>query len=131
MSENITRADGRAVNQVVDVTRTLINGGYQETAGYDLGIKYRLPEFSFGKIVVDWKTTYVDYLEYKRDNEAETPVDPLTLIKLIQGQPNRYKFEGATQFKFQVPMERPEDRFNTLEALLERLTPPLSKDKKD
>ncbi|PTS76003.1 TonB-dependent receptor [Stenotrophomonas sp. HMWF022] len=70
--------EGRTVNQVVDVTRTLINGGYQETAGYDLGIKYRLPEFSFGKIVVDWKTTYVDYLEYKRDNEAETPVEQHT-----------------------------------------------------
>jgi transcription-repair coupling factor (superfamily II helicase) len=55
---------------------------------------------------------------------ADTCVDPLVLIKLIQGQPNRYKFEGATLFKFQVPMERPEERFNTLEALLERLTPP-------
>jgi transcription-repair coupling factor (superfamily II helicase) len=55
---------------------------------------------------------------------ADTCVDPLTLIKLIQGQPNRYKFEGATLFKFQVPMERPEHRFDTLEALFERLTPP-------
>lgn len=54
---------------------------------------------------------------------TDTCVDPLTLIKLIQGAPNRYKFEGATLFKFQVPMERPEERFNTLEALFERLTP--------
>ncbi|EPM81961.1 transcription-repair coupling factor, partial [Pseudomonas syringae pv. actinidiae ICMP 18886] len=54
---------------------------------------------------------------------TETPVDPLTLIKLIQSQPNRYKFEGATLFKFMVPMERPEERFNTIEALFERLTP--------
>ncbi|WP_394561879.1 transcription-repair coupling factor [Aquipseudomonas alcaligenes] len=54
---------------------------------------------------------------------ADTSVDPLVLIKLIQSQPNRYKFEGATLFKFQVPMERPEERFNTLEALLERLAP--------
>ena len=53
---------------------------------------------------------------------ADTSVDPLVLIKLIQSQPNRYKFEGATVFKFQVPMERAEERFNTLEALLERLT---------
>lgn len=52
---------------------------------------------------------------------GDTCVDPLTLIKLIQAQPKRYKFEGATMFKFQVPMERPEERFNTLEALLERL----------
>ena len=55
---------------------------------------------------------------------ADTPVEPLTLIKLIQSQPSRYKFEGATVFKFLVPMERPELRFNTLEALFERLTPP-------
>ena len=54
---------------------------------------------------------------------SETPVDPLTLIKLIQRQPNRYKFEGATLFKFMVPMERPDERFNVIEALLERLTP--------
>jgi transcription-repair coupling factor (superfamily II helicase) len=54
---------------------------------------------------------------------ADTCVDPLTLIKLIQSAPKRYKFEGATLFKFQVPMERPEERFNTLEALFERLTP--------
>jgi len=52
---------------------------------------------------------------------ADTKVDPMVLIKLIQSQPKRYKFEGATAFKFQVPMERPEERFNTLEALLERL----------
>nr|WP_254621568.1 transcription-repair coupling factor [Stutzerimonas stutzeri] len=53
---------------------------------------------------------------------ADTKVDPMVLIKLIQSQPKRYKFEGATVFKFQVPMERPEERFNTLEALLERLS---------
>ena len=64
--------------QVVDVTRTLINGGYQETAGYDLGVKYRLPELSFGNILIDWKTTYVDYLEYKRDNESQTAVEQHT-----------------------------------------------------
>jgi transcription-repair coupling factor (superfamily II helicase) len=52
---------------------------------------------------------------------ANTCVDPLTLIKLIQSHPTRYKFEGATLFRLQVPMERPEERFNTLEALLERL----------
>ncbi|HLD67145.1 MAG TPA: transcription-repair coupling factor [Pseudomonas sp.] len=53
----------------------------------------------------------------------QTPVDPLTLIRLIQSQPSRYRFEGATHFKFQVPMERAEERFNTVEALFERLLP--------
>lgn len=54
---------------------------------------------------------------------ADTCVDPGVLIQLIQGQPARYKLEGGSAFKFQVPMERPEQRFATLEALLERLTP--------
>jgi transcription-repair coupling factor (superfamily II helicase) len=61
----------------------------------------------------------------------DTCVEPITLIKLIQSQPTRYKFEGATQFKFQIPMERPEERFNILESLLERLTPPNTPAKKD
>ncbi len=52
---------------------------------------------------------------------SETPVDPMVLIKLIQTQPKRYKFEGATLFKFQVPMERPDERFTTVESLLEQL----------
>ncbi|WP_181109149.1 TonB-dependent receptor plug domain-containing protein [Xanthomonas arboricola] len=78
--QNITGACDRFVRdadsgQVVDVTRTLINGGYQETAGYDFAVRYRLPEMAFGQLVVDWKTTYVDYQDYKRDNEAETPVE--------------------------------------------------------
>ncbi|MBA1189490.1 transcription-repair coupling factor [Pseudomonas entomophila] len=59
----------------------------------------------------------------KIDFEPDTPVEPITLIKLIQSQPKRYKLEGATQFRFMVSMERPDERFNTLEALFERLTP--------
>ena len=43
------------------------------------------------------------------------------LIKLIQAQPDRYKFEGATRFKFTAQMERGEERFNILESLFERL----------
>ena len=64
-----------ASGQVTDVTRTLINAGYQETAGYDFNVSYRLPETSFGRFRIDWKSTYVDYLEYKRDNEDVTPVE--------------------------------------------------------
>lgn len=63
------------LGQVVGVTRTLINGGYQETAGYDLGISYRLADTRYGNFAFNWKTTYVDYSEYKRDNEATTPVE--------------------------------------------------------
>lgn len=61
--------------QVIAVTRTLINAGYQETAGYDLAVGYKLPEFNWGKLAIDWKSTYVDYLEFKRDNLAATAVE--------------------------------------------------------
>jgi len=77
--ERFTRStEGRDVNQVDSVTRTLINGGYQETSGYDLGVRYRLPELAIGNFMIDWKTTYVDYLEYRRDNEASTPIEQST-----------------------------------------------------
>jgi len=67
-----------SVGQVTDLTRASINAGYQETAGYDLGIGYGLPETSFGKFRIDWKSTYVDYLESKRDNDPNTPIEQFT-----------------------------------------------------
>ena len=70
--DRVTR-DPENGSQVTDVTRTLINGGYQETAGYDLGIKYRLPEFSFGNIIIDWKTTYVDYRSTSATTKSRLP----------------------------------------------------------
>jgi len=51
----------------------------------------------------------------------DTCVDPIKLIKLIQSQPNHYRFEGATTFKFNVPMDDPDQRFATIEALLKEL----------
>jgi len=54
---------------------------------------------------------------------ATTCIDPMVLVKLIQTQPKRYRLEGATLFKFQIPMEQPEERFSALEALLEHLSP--------
>ncbi|QAX82035.1 transcription-repair coupling factor [Candidatus Pseudomonas adelgestsugas] len=55
--------------------------------------------------------------------EAHTPVDPSVLIQLIQDQPNRYKFEGATLFKFIMPMEYAKERFNAIETLFKQLIP--------
>jgi transcription-repair coupling factor (superfamily II helicase) len=53
---------------------------------------------------------------------GDTCVDPMRLIKLIQSQPKHYRFEGATVFKFTVPMDNPEQRFATIEALLGQLS---------
>ncbi len=60
---------------------------------------------------------YGGRLEFAND----TCVDPIRLIKLIQSQPKHYRFEGATVFKFTVPMDNPEQRFATIEALLTQL----------
>ena len=67
-------ADGNFAGQVSHMDRSLNNAGYQETAGYDIGLRYRLPELAVGKFAINWNTTYVDYLEHKGDNAAITPV---------------------------------------------------------
>ncbi|MFC5741575.1 TonB-dependent receptor plug domain-containing protein [Dyella tabacisoli] len=55
----------------------LTNKGWLETAGYDIGVNYRLPKFSFGQFKLQWNTTYVDYLNEKSDNNPDTKVQPL------------------------------------------------------
>lgn len=73
-----TRARTGKVGQVSALDRTLLNAGYQETAGYDIAVRYRLPELAIGKFAVSWNTTYVDYLERKNDNVDTTPVRQYT-----------------------------------------------------
>ncbi|MDR2871182.1 MAG: TonB-dependent receptor [Xanthomonadaceae bacterium] len=63
--------------QVVDATRSLVNAGYQDTAGYDFGVNYRLLDTALGDFNIGWKTTYVDYQEFKSDNENTTPVEQI------------------------------------------------------
>jgi transcription-repair coupling factor (superfamily II helicase) len=54
---------------------------------------------------------------------SETQIDPLTLVRLIQDNPQRYRLEGANIFRFNAPMAQAELRLNTVEALLDRLQP--------
>ena len=50
----------------------LANLGQMETEGYDLGVKYRLPELSIGNISLDWQTTYVSkYDEAAQNSKGE------------------------------------------------------------
>ena len=69
---------GKTIGQVSSLDRTLLNAGYQETAGYDISVRYRLPELAIGKFAITWNTTYVDYLERKNDNVDTTPVRQYT-----------------------------------------------------
>ena len=54
---------------------------------------------------------------------ADTSVEPLTLVTLVQQQPNRYKLDGASALRFNLPMAKPEDRFHCIEGLLDQLSP--------
>jgi iron complex outermembrane receptor protein len=57
--------------------RASINAGWVDTKGYDFGVNYRLPEFSFGRFAVHWNSTYTDYLDVKADDEPTTVVQHL------------------------------------------------------
>ncbi len=48
-----------------------INQGWIDTEGWDLGVNYRLPEFSFGRFAVHWNTTYVSHNNSKTTDDAE------------------------------------------------------------
>ena len=64
--------------QVNSLDRSLVNAGFRETAGYDINVRYRLPETTFGQFAVNWNTTYTDYLKQRNDNAATTPVEQRT-----------------------------------------------------
>ncbi|QJQ94120.1 MULTISPECIES: transcription-repair coupling factor [Halomonadaceae] len=52
---------------------------------------------------------------------SSTAVDPMTLVTLIQKDPQHYRLEGADTLRFELDMQDEETRFQALETLLERL----------
>ncbi|WP_104201860.1 transcription-repair coupling factor [Billgrantia saliphila] len=52
---------------------------------------------------------------------AQTRVDPLILVKLIQGAPKRYRLDGADTLRFEAAMDNEEARFQAVEELLDTL----------
>ena len=63
------------ITHVITTMRSgLTNKGFTETEGYDLGINYRLPEFSFGRFTIAWNTTYTSKYDIKADNLDTTYV---------------------------------------------------------
>src|SRR5690606_36248766 len=56
-----SRCDGITRNAAGAITNMffgLTNLGELETEGYDLGVKYRVPETSVGKFSIDWQSSY-------------------------------------------------------------------------
>ena len=52
---------------------------------------------------------------------GDTRVDPLTLVKLIQAEPQRYRLDGADTLRFEETMANEEARFQAIEHLLDML----------
>ena len=52
---------------------------------------------------------------------TDTKIEPLTLVKLIQSQPNIYKLEGANKLKFQLAMPTANDRLVLIHNLIDSL----------
>jgi len=59
-----------ANNQVVNLHEGSANLGWIETTGYNLGVNYRLPEFSFGKFVLNMNVNYLDDWNQASTNDA-------------------------------------------------------------
>lgn len=64
---SVTRA---ADGHVSAITYGTANLGKMETQGYDLGIKYRLPELAIGQFSIDWQTSYTAKYDEQRQNSA-------------------------------------------------------------
>lgn len=54
---------------------------------------------------------------------ADTRVEPLTLVQLVQSSNNAFKFDGATALRFKQPSKTTEERFQFIEELLVTLDP--------
>ena len=57
------------------------------------------------------------------DFEADTPVHPMTVVGLVQREPDTYRLQDAATLRFSASLAAPEARFEFVERLLERLAP--------
>jgi transcription-repair coupling factor (superfamily II helicase) len=55
---------------------------------------------------------------------ADTPIDPMTLVRLVQRESNRYSLGGANELKFRQETATPQDRIAMIEQLLFKLANP-------
>ncbi|WP_312737047.1 TonB-dependent receptor [Stenotrophomonas sp.] len=55
---------------ITAITYGTANLGKMETEGYDLGVKYRLPELAIGQFSIDWQTSYTAKYDEEGQNSA-------------------------------------------------------------
>jgi transcription-repair coupling factor (superfamily II helicase) len=51
----------------------------------------------------------------------DTPVDPLSLVELVQSDPGRFGLDGPNRLRFRIPSEPGEERITAVESVLDRL----------
>ena len=51
-----------------------------------------------------------------------TQVDPLSIVKMVQSQPQHYRLEGGSHLKFNLDMDNADTRINNVSDLLNKLT---------
>ena len=74
---NAARCNGvvrAADGHITDLFYGLANLGAMETEGWDLGVKYRLPELSVGQFAIDWQSSYVSKYDEAGENSAGEPI---------------------------------------------------------
>ena len=59
--------------------------------------------------------------------ESDTQVDPLSIVKMVQSEPQNYSLDGADALKFKADMDEHEKRLNTIKELLKKLSPETDK----
>jgi transcription-repair coupling factor (superfamily II helicase) len=52
----------------------------------------------------------------------QTHIDPMVLVKLVQSKPKQFRFDGGTNIRFTLPMEKTETRFQKVEDLIKQLS---------
>lgn len=75
----------------------LINLGRMDTEGYDLGVKYRLPELSWGKITVDWQTSYT-----RRYDELGQNSDGVDIMMGRVGEPGIFRVRSNLGLDWEI-----------------------------
>ncbi|QDL29597.1 TonB-dependent receptor plug domain-containing protein [Stenotrophomonas maltophilia] len=75
----------------------LANLGAMETEGWDLGIRYRLPEFPFGRFTLDLQNSYVSSYDEQNQNSAGE-----TIMMGRVGQPGIFRLRSNLGVNWQL-----------------------------
>jgi len=77
-------------------------------------IKLQLESVGIKKLEANAKGGRIEF-------ESQTKVHPLTIVKMVQNQPQRYQMQDAIRLRFIDESENNEERFKVVEQLIEKL----------